>query len=68
MSTPAATDLFLQLWSQGMANDETGKPGTPEWNAAAREHWFRVWLDCSRLAKQIELAQQVFETITPKDA
>jgi hypothetical protein len=70
MSHPNPYDLFLNAWSHALADEESARPGTEEWENSRERlhaHWTRVWMDCERLSSYIESYKTICEKIKPRN-
>lgn len=58
MNAPNPYDLFLNLWSKSMYDEEAGvRPGTEEWDKFKKfqfTQWTKVWADCKELCAHIQ--------------
>lgn len=66
MDGPRAIDLFLNLWNQQMASEESVRPGTEEYRqhkVHILKNWAQMWEDCVEIEKYIETRENIKENI-----
>jgi hypothetical protein len=50
-------DLFLNIWSHAISDEENIKPGTEEWDKYRKRihiQWCKTWNDCVNLSRHLD--------------
>ncbi len=64
MSTPSASELFMNVWHVRLCDAEGARPGSRKWDPDEQQrYWARVWLHCMELAKYLETCAQRIESV-----